>query len=66
MHMVGIFGESSGEWEKTFGAQAIFVEYGHAKPNDARGSKHVPAKPFFRPAIKAVKRKIYNKFKAGI
>ena len=66
MHMVGVFDDGGGEWEKTMGAQAVFVEFGHAKPGDKGGPKHVPAKPFFRPAIKSAKRKIYNKFKDGV
>ena len=66
MHIVGIFDDSGGEWEKTMGAQAVFVEFGHAKPGDKGGPKHVPAKPFFRPAIKTAKKKIYNKFRDGV
>ena len=66
MHLVGVFDDSGSAWEETFGAQAVFVEYGHARPHDARGPKYVAARPFFRPAVQAVKRKIYNKFKGGM
>lgn len=73
MYMVGVLADNSGEWEKTFGAQAVFVEFGHAARGKGRStvgaknvSKHIPARPFFRPAMKKAKRKIYNSFKDGM
>jgi hypothetical protein len=55
-HIVGVFGSRSDKWENTIGGRAVFVEFGHAKPNDARGAKVTEEKPFFTPAVDIAKR----------
>lgn len=65
-YMVGVFDDKGGKWEESFGAQALFVEFGHAKPDDPRGPKVTPAHPFFRPAINKNKRWIKSRFKKAL
>ena len=57
--IVGVFDYSKGsKWEDTLGARAVFVEYGHAGPGDARGPKVTTPQPFIRKARDRNKRKI--------
>lgn len=68
-YIVGVFGENFEPWEKTIGAQSIFVEFGHASPYQGRKYKHrkdivkhIPARPFMRKALRKNERKILRLF----
>lgn len=73
--IVGVFDDPNrgDDWEDTYGAQAVFVEYGHAWPYQGRkyvGRKNVfkgvQPYPFLRPALKSSKRKINKIFQDEI
>lgn len=63
--IVGVFDDPTGAWEDTFGAQAIYVEYGHAFPYQGRNYvgrknvlKSVPKYPFLGKAERSSRKKI--------
>ena len=63
-YVIGVFDANKVDFEKSKGAKAVYVEYGHAAPNQGRGSgvkrrditKSVKPSPFLRPAMRAIKR----------
>jgi len=62
-YVMGVFDSSGVDFEDSLGARAVFLEYGHAAPNQGRKSvkrksivKHVEERPFIRPALRSLKR----------
>lgn len=66
--LAAVLDEPYSDWEKTLGARAVFLEYGHAlpdggrKPGRSRKSiiKSVRPYPFFRPALRSSYRVIHK------
>lgn len=57
--IVGVFDSSiDGKWEDSLGARAVFYEYGHAGPGDARGPKVTEPKPFLKRSLHINKSRI--------
>lgn len=72
-YLAGVFAKDFRPWEDTLGARAVFVEFGHAAPYKGRKYvtrknivKHIPPRPFLRPAIRKHKRKVKRTFNEKI
>lgn len=69
-YIVGVFAANTTPWEKSLGARAVFIEFGHAAPNRGRGNirrknivKTVSPYPFIRPALRAARSQVLRHFK---